>query len=96
MECLENDREERLTDWQFPPEPRKRSRTTNRLERTLGESRQRTTGIPRFQHEKARPALVFATLIAAAGRWRGGRMTPPILRALEALRADGRAARHAA
>lgn len=91
-----NDREERLTCRQFPLEPRKRSRTTNRLERTFGESRRRTTGIPRFQHEQACLALVFATLITAADRWRGGVMRPPRLRALEVLRADGQAARHAA
>jgi hypothetical protein len=40
--------------------------------------------------------LVFATLITAADRWRGGVMRPPRLRALEVLRADGQAARHAA
>jgi len=89
MECLEQDLEDCLTYLLFPVEHRKRIRTTNLLERTFEESRRRTKVIPRFQHEKACLALVFATLITAADRWRGVRMTPKILRALHALRPDG-------
>lgn len=89
MECLEKDLEECLTYLHFPVEHRKRIRTTNLLERTFGESRRRTKVIPRFQHEKACLALIFATLITAAERWRGVRMTPKILRALDALRPEG-------
>lgn len=89
MECLEKDLEECLTSLLFPVEHRKRVRTTNLLERTFEESRRRTKVIPRFQHEKACLALIFATLITAAERWRGVRMTPKILRALDALRLEG-------
>ena len=88
MECLEKDLEECLTYLLFPVEHRKRIRTTNLLERTFGESRRRTKVIPRFPGERACLTLIFATLITAAARWRGVRMTPQILRALDALRPE--------
>jgi transposase-like protein len=86
MECVEKDLEESVTCLLFPAEHRKRIRTTNLLERTFGESRRRTKVIPRFPTERSCLALVFASLITASQRWRGIRMTPKILRALEALR----------
>lgn len=89
MECLEKDLEECVTALLFPVEHRKRIRTTNLLERTFEESRRRTKVIPRFPGERACLTLIFATLITAAEQWRGVRMTPKILRALDALRADG-------
>jgi transposase-like protein len=70
-----------------------RIRTTNLLERTFEESRRRTKVIPRFPGERACLTLVFATLITAAEQWRGVRMTPKILRALDALRNEA-APRH--
>ena len=89
MECLEKDLEECVTYLLFPGEHRKRVRTTNLLERTFGETRRRTKVIPRFPGERACLTLLFATLITAAARWRGVRMTPKILRALDALRTEG-------
>ncbi len=88
MECLEKDLEECLTYLCFPVEHRRRIRTTNLLERTFGESRRRTKVIPRFPGERACLTLLFATLITAAEKWRGVRMTPRILRALDALRPE--------
>jgi len=88
MECLEKDLEECLTYLLFPPEHRKRLRTTNLLERTFGESRRRTKVIPRFPTERSCLALVFASLITAAEKWRGIRVTPRILRQLDALRSE--------
>ena len=88
MECLEKDLEECCTYLCFPVEHRKRIRTTNLLERTFGESRRRTKVIPRFPGERACLTLLFATLITAAEKWRGVRMTPRILRALDALRPE--------
>jgi len=88
MECLEKDLEECLTYLRFPQEHRKRLRTTNLLERTFGESRRRTKVIPRFPTERSCLALVFASLITAAEKWRGIRMTPRILRQLDALRSE--------
>jgi transposase-like protein len=96
MECLEKDLEECLTYLLFPVEHRKRIRTTNLLERTFEESRRRTKVIPRFPGERACLTLIFATLITAATRWRGVRMTPKILRALDALRAESATSRERA
>ena len=56
--------------------------------RTFGETRRRTKVIPRFSGEQACLTLLFATLITAAEKWRGVRMTPQIIRALGALRAE--------
>jgi transposase-like protein len=89
MECLEKDLEECLTYLRFPAEHRKRIRTTNLLERTFGESRRRTKAIPRFPGERSCLALIFASLITAAAKWRGIRMTPKILRTLDTLRRQG-------
>lgn len=88
MECLEKDLDECLTYLLFPMEHRKRIRTTNLLERTFEESRRRTKVIPRFPGERACLTLIFAALITASERWRGIRMTPRILRALDALRPE--------
>ncbi len=86
MECLEKDLEECLTYLLFPKEHQKRLRTTNLLERTFEESRRRTKVIPRFPTERACLALVFASVITAAQKWRGIRVTARILRQLDALR----------
>jgi transposase-like protein len=86
IECLEKDLAECLTYLHFPPEHQKRLRTTNLLERTFGESRRRTKVIPRFPTERSCLTLVFASLITAAAKWRGIRVTPRILRQLDALR----------
>jgi hypothetical protein len=44
--------------------------------------------IPRFPTETACLKLVFATLLTAAQRWRGLRMTPRLLRELDAIRRE--------
>jgi transposase-like protein len=89
MECLEKDLEECLTYLLFPAQHRKRIRTTNLLERTFEESRRRTKVIPRFPKEQSCLTLIFAALITASAKWRGIRVTPKILRALDALRREG-------
>jgi transposase-like protein len=63
-------------------------RTTTLLERTFGEGRHRTKVIPRCPTETARLKLVFATLLTAAQRWRGLRMTPRLLRDVDAIRRE--------
>lgn len=90
MECLEKDLDECLTYLRFPREHQKRLRTTNLLERTFGESRRRTKVIPRFPTERSCLTLVFASLITASAQWRGIRVTPRILRQLDALRSEKR------
>ena len=86
MECLERDLEECVTYLRFPEEHAKRIRTTNRLERLQEEGRRRTKVIPRFPTERSCLSLLFATLITASARWRGVKMTPAIVRKLDALR----------
>jgi transposase-like protein len=88
MAWLEQDLEACLVSLKFPKDHHKSIRTTTRLERTFGEGRRRTTGIPRFPTETACLKLVFATLLTAAQRWRGVHMTPRILRELDALRQE--------
>lgn len=89
MEGREKDLEECRPSLRFPAEHRKRIRTTHLLARTFGESRRHTTGIPRFPGERSCLALIFASLITAAAKWRGIRMPPKILRALDGLRREG-------
>jgi len=77
----------------FPVEHRQRIRTTNLPERTFEERCRRTQVILCFPGERAWLTLISATLITAAAQWRGVRMTPKILRALDALRADSATSR---
>lgn len=93
MECLEKDLAQCLTYLKFPKEHAKVIRTTNLMERTFGEGRRRTKVIPRFPTETSCLSLVFSVLIRASQKWHGVRMTPKILRELEALRAQRRKAR---
>jgi hypothetical protein len=62
-------------------------RTTNRWSDSNGEGRRRTKVIPRFPTERSCLSLLGATLITASAKWRGGPMTPAILRKLDKLRA---------
>lgn len=88
MECLEQDVEACLVYLKFPKEHHKSLRTTNLLERTFEEGRRRTKVIPRFPTETACLKLVFATLLTAAQRWRGLRMTPRLVREFDAIRRE--------
>lgn len=85
MECLEKDLEECLTYLKFPREHWRSIRTTNLLERTFGEGRRRTKVIPRFPTETAGLKLVYATLVRASERWHGLKITPSVLRQLDAI-----------
>lgn len=87
MECLEKDLEETLCVLKFPAAHRKSIRSTNLLERLLGESKRRTKVIPRFPTEKSCLALVYSVLLDASSNWIGMQMTPKIKGELEKLRA---------
>ncbi len=50
--------------------------------------KRRTKVIPRSPMEPACLRVVFATLLTASQRWRGLRMTPRILRELDAIRQE--------
>ena len=87
MECLAENFEETLCVLKFPATHRKSIRSTNLLERLLGESKRRTKVIPRFPTEKSCLSLVYAVLIDASSHWQGLRMTPKIIEELNKLRA---------
>lgn len=87
MECLAEGLEETLCVLKFPATHRKSIRSTNLLERLLGESKRRTKVIPRFPTERSCLSLVYAVLIDASSHWQGLRMTPKIIEELGQLRA---------
>lgn len=87
MECLAEGLEDTLCALKFPTTHRKSIRSTNLLERLLGEGRRRTKVIPRFPTEKSCLSLVYAVLIDASSQWLGLRMTPKIKEDLNRLRA---------
>lgn len=70
----------------FPGEHRKRTRSTNLLERTFVEVRRRTKVIGRFPGETSALTLVWAVLELSSRGWRGVRMTPRIVAEIERLR----------
>ena len=88
MESLQAALPETLSYLKFPKEHAKFIRTTNLLERTWEEARRRTKVIPRFPTETSCLKLVYATLIDAAKRWKGIKITPKNLRELDRIRAQ--------
>ena len=90
MECLAENLEDVLCVLKFPATHRKSIRSTNLLERLLGESKRRTKVIPRFPTEKSCLSLVYAVLIDVSAHWHGLKMTPKIKEDLAALWASCR------
>jgi len=88
MECLEEDLAECLTYLRFPQAHWRVIRTSNLMERTLGEGRRRTKVIPRFPTEGAGLRLLYATLITASRSWKGIRIPPDIWFEIEFLRRE--------
>jgi transposase-like protein len=86
MECLAEGLEETLCVLKFPATHRKSIRSTNLLERLLGESKRRTKVIPRFPTEKSCLSLVYAVLIDASSHWLGLRINDKIKDELNKLR----------
>ncbi len=86
MACLGEDLEASLEQLRFPEAHRKRIRTTNLLERLLGEGKRRTKVVPRLPGEAACLRLVYATLLKASESWHGVKLTPESLRHLDTLR----------
>jgi putative transposase len=70
----------------FPAEHRKRTRSTNLLERTFVEVRRRTKIIGRFPGETSALSLIWAVLELASRGWRGITMTPRAVAQIERLR----------
>jgi putative transposase len=70
----------------FPLEHRKRTRSTNLLERTFVEVRRRTKIIGRFPGETSALSLIWAVLELSSRGWRGIPMTPKAVAHIERLR----------
>lgn len=70
----------------FPLEHRKRTRSTNLLERTFVEVRRRTKIIGRFPGETSALSLIWAALELASRGWRGVTMTPKAVAQIERTR----------
>jgi len=60
--CLADDLDALVVHLRYPPRHRKRWRSTNLLERTLGEVKRRTKVIGRFPGEESCLSLVWAVL----------------------------------
>src|SRR5689334_760163 len=86
MKCLLADREGLTAYLRFPAEHHHRTRHSNFIERTFGETRRRTKVIGRLPGETSCLTLVWAVLDRAARGWRGLTMTADGLRLLQDLR----------
>lgn len=84
--CLEDDLEALLVHLRLPAEHWRRTRHTNFIERTFGETRRRVKVIGRLPGERSCLSLVWAVLDRASRGWRGVTQTPAGLRLLQDLR----------
>jgi hypothetical protein len=86
VRCLQDDRTALTAYLRFPREHWHRTRHSNLIERTFGETRRRTKVIGRFPGETSCVSLVWAVLDRASAGWRGLSMTPEGTRLLQDLR----------
>lgn len=86
MKCLTTDRDGLTAYLRFPAEHHKRTRHSNFIERTFGETRRRVKVIGRLPGETSCLTLVWAVLDRASAGWRGLTMTADGLRLLQDLR----------
>jgi putative transposase len=86
MKCMLTDREGLTAYLRFPAEHHHRTRHSNFIERTFGETRRRVKVIGRLPGETSCLTLVWAVLDRASRGWRGLTMTGPGLRLLQDLR----------
>jgi putative transposase len=84
--CLLADREGLTAYLRFPAEHHHRTRHSNFIERTFGETRRRVKVIGRLPGETSCLTLVSAVLDRASRGWRGFTMTADGLRPLQDLR----------
>jgi len=88
VRCFDDDFEACIAHLRLPVNHRRSTRTTNLMERLLGEERRRLKIVPNAFGEKPVLKLTFGALIRAAESWRGLRFTEFELRQLDALRKD--------
>ena len=86
MRVIDDNVDQLVAHLRFPLEHRKRTRSTNLLERTFVEVRRRTKIIGRFPGETSALALIWAVLELASRGWRGITMTPRAVAEIERLR----------
>ncbi len=86
VKCLLTDRDQLTSYLRFPLEHHRRTRHSNFIERTFGETRRRVKVIGRLPGEASCLNLVWAVLDRASRGWRGMTMTPIGTRLLADLR----------
>jgi transposase-like protein len=86
MRMIDEHADQLVCHLRFPPEHRKRTRSTNLLERTFVEVRRRTKIIGRFPGETSALSLIWAVLELASRGWRGVTMTPKAVAQIERIR----------
>ncbi len=86
MRVIDEHADQLVAHLRFPLEHRKRTRSTNLLERTFVEVRRRTKIIGRFPGETSALSLIWAVLELASRGWRGITMTPKAVAEIERLR----------
>jgi putative transposase len=85
MRVIDEHADQLAAHLRFPLEHRKRTRSTNLLERTFVEVRRRTKIIGRFPGETSALSLIWAVLKLASRGWRGITMTPRAVAQIERL-----------
>jgi transposase-like protein len=86
MRTIDEHVDQLVAHLRFPLEHRKRTRSTNLLERTFVEVRRRTKVIGRFPGETSALSLIWAVLELSSRGWRGIPMTPKAVAHIERLR----------
>ena len=86
MRTIDEHVDQLVAHLRFPLEHRKRTRSTNLLERTFVEVRRRTKIIGRFPGETSALSLIWAVLELSSRGWRGITMTPKAVAHIERVR----------
>lgn len=86
MRTIDEHADQLVAHLRFPAEHRKRTRSTNLLERTFVEVRRRTKIIGRFPGEMSALSLIWAVLELASRGWRGITMTARAVAQIKRLR----------
>lgn len=86
MKTIDDHADQLVCHLRFPLEHRKRTRSTNLLERTFVEVRRRTKIIGRFPGETSALSLIWAVLELSSRGWRGVTMTPKAVAQIERVR----------
>ena len=86
MKTIDDHADQLVCHLRFPLEHRKRTRSTNLLERTFVEVRRRTKIIGRFPGETSALSLIWAVLELSSRGWRGVTMTPKAVAHIDRIR----------